>query len=96
MQVLHHFHGQPFIIVLLNNIAINSESLFLGDYNYVSARRDFGVAVWNDAQIAAVCDAINAYRESLVLGSPIPRPAPNSDCPATFGNTDIFGGHYMP
>jgi hypothetical protein len=43
---------------------------------------------------AAVCPAINTYRQSLVAGTPIPPPAPNVDCPATFGNTDIFGGSY--
>ena len=69
-------------------------SEFLGDYNYAVATRDYGAAVWNDARDAAVCSAINAYRQSLVAGSPIPPPAPNVDCPATFGNTDIFGGSY--
>jgi len=67
---------------------------FLGDYNYAVATRDYGAAVWNDARNAAVCPAINAYRQSLVDGSPIARPAPQQDCPATFGNTDIFGGSY--
>ena len=67
---------------------------FLGDYNYVAATRDDAVAVWNDARDAAVCPAINAYRQSLVDGSPIPPPAPNTDCPATFGNTDIFGASF--
>jgi hypothetical protein len=67
---------------------------FLGDYNYAVATRDYGAAVWNDARDAAVCPAINAYRQSLVDGSPIPPPAPQQDCPATFGNTDIFGGSY--
>jgi hypothetical protein len=69
-------------------------SEFLGDYNFVAATRDAGVAVWNDVRDAAVCPAINAYRQSLVDGAPIPPPAPNSDCPATFGNTDIFGGRF--
>jgi hypothetical protein len=67
---------------------------FLGDYNYVAATRDFAVAVWNDVRDAAVCPAINAYRQSIADGSPIPAPAPQVDCPATFGNTDIFGGMY--
>ena len=58
------------------------------------ATRTYGAAVWNDARNAAVCPAINAYRQSLVAGTPIPPPAPNVDCPATFGNTDIFGGSY--
>jgi len=69
-------------------------SEFLGDYNYVVATRDFAAAVWNDARDAAVCPAINTYRQSFVDGSPTAPPAPGTDCPATFGNTDIFGGTY--
>jgi hypothetical protein len=72
-------------------------SEFLGDYNYAVATREYAAAVWVDSRNAAVCPAINAYRQSLVDGSPIPPPAPNQDCPDVggfFGNTDIFGGSY--
>jgi hypothetical protein len=65
---------------------------FLGDYNYVVATRLFGVAVWNDVRDAAVCPAVDTWRQSLVDQAPIPKPAPGTDCPATFGNSDIFGG----
>jgi hypothetical protein len=67
---------------------------FLGDYDYAFATRAGVAAVWNDARNAADCPAIDAYRQSFVVGPPASRPAPNNDCPMTFGNTDIFGGFF--
>jgi hypothetical protein len=75
--------------------ALTSE--FLGDYNYAFATDEFAVAVWNDARDAADCPAIDAYRQGLATettADDVARPAPGTDCPATFGNTDIFGGSY--
>lgn len=65
---------------------------FLGDYNYAAATNSYALAVWNDVRNAADCPAIDKYRQSVVNGSPGPTPAPNTDCPTTFGNSDIFGG----
>jgi hypothetical protein len=67
---------------------------FLGDYNYAVATRSYGAAVWNDVRNAADCPAIDAYRQSVVNGSPTAAPAVQAECPATFGNSDIFGGSY--
>jgi hypothetical protein len=68
---------------------------FLGDYVYAVATRTFGGAVWNDVRNAADCPAIDAWRQALATGdTSVPRPAPQQDCPATFGNSDIFGGTY--
>jgi len=72
--------------------ALTSE--FLGDYNYAVATRDYGAAVWNDARDAADCPAIDRYRQSLSTDSPLPTPAPATDCPFNFGNTEIFGGSF--
>jgi len=69
-------------------------SEFIGDYNYAAATRDVGAAIWNDARNAAVCPAMNAFRQSLVDGAPIARPAPQQDCAPMFGNTDHFAGVY--
>jgi hypothetical protein len=68
---------------------------FLGDYVYAVATRTYGAGVWNDVRNAAVCPAINAWRAALQSGdTSVPPPAPEQDCPANFGNSDIFGGSY--
>jgi hypothetical protein len=72
---------------------------FLGDYVYAVATRTYGAAVWNDVRNAADCPAIDAWRAAAQLaiqnGTSVPtRPAPQQDCPATFGNSDIFGGSF--
>ena len=73
---------------------------FLGDYDYAFATRDSVTVVWNDARNAADCPAIDAYRDDVANGNAAgvstdpTRPAPEQDCPPTFGNTDIFGGSY--
>ena len=67
---------------------------FLGDYVYAVATNDYGAAVWNDVRRADDCPAIDAFRFSLVGGPSAPVPAPEQDCPAGFGNTDIFGGSW--
>jgi hypothetical protein len=68
---------------------------FLGDYVYAAATRTYGAAVWNDVRNATDCPAVDAWRESLQTGGSVPKPAPGTDCPPTFGNSDIFGGSYL-
>ena len=69
-------------------------SEFIGDYVYAVATRTYGAAVWNDVRNAADCPAVDAWRLSIRTGGSVPRPAPQQDCPATFGNQDIYGGSY--
>src|SRR5215468_2096425 len=69
----------------------NLQAEFLGDYVYTAATRAGAVGVWNDVRRGADCSAMDAWRLSLRTGASVPRPAPQRDCPATFGNTDIFG-----
>jgi hypothetical protein len=63
---------------------------FLGDYVYSVATGTYGAAVYNDTRRAADCPAIDAWRQSLREGTTVTRPAPQQDCSATFGNSDIF------
>ena len=72
---------------------LNRELIY--DYQYAAAARDYGVVIWIDARDAAVCDAVNAYRQSLIEGSPIPAPSPLTDCPPTFGNLDNYSGSFL-
>jgi hypothetical protein len=72
---------------------------FLGDYVYAVATNTYGAGVWNDVRNAADCSAIDAWRAAAQTavqnGTAVPaKPAPEQDCPATFGNSDIFGGSF--
>jgi hypothetical protein len=72
---------------------LNREAVY--DYNYAAATRTYGSAVWMDVRNATDCPAVDAYRQSLIDGNPIAAPSPLTDCPAQFGNEDIFGGVYL-
>jgi hypothetical protein len=63
---------------------------FLGDYVYAGATRTYGAAVWNDTRFAADCPAIDAYRQALENGTAATAPDVQQQCPATFGNSDIW------
>jgi hypothetical protein len=71
---------------------LNREAIY--DYQYAAASRDYGVTVWMDARNAADCPAVDAYRQSLIDGTPIAAPSPLTDCPAGFGNGDIYSGSF--
>ncbi|MCZ0985156.1 sialidase family protein [Streptomyces diastatochromogenes] len=64
----------------------------IGDYVYAAASRTYGVGVWIDMGNAAVCRPIQDWRgKSLAAGESVfPAPWPLADCPATFGNTNVW------
>jgi hypothetical protein len=69
----------------------NLKGEFLGDYVYAVATRSYGAAVWNDTRNADDCPAIDAWRMAQRTGdTSVLRPAPLTDCPANFGNSDIY------
>ena len=72
---------------------LNRELIY--DYQYAVASRDYGAVIWMDARDAAVCPAVNAYRQSLIDRNPITAPSPLTDCPPTFGNLDNYSGSYL-
>ena len=61
---------------------------------YAVATDTYGAAVWNDVREAADCPAIDAWRAAAQSDPTTPKPAPQQACPATFGNSDIFGGSF--
>ena len=72
---------------------LNRELIY--DYQYAVASRDYGAVIWMDARNAANCPAVDAYRQSLIDGTPITAPSPLTDCPQQFGNLDNYSGSYL-
>jgi hypothetical protein len=65
----------------------------IGDYVYAAATATYGAAVWTDLRNAAVCTPVQDWRAaSFAAGERVlpGAPWPLSDCPATWGNTDIY------
>ena len=62
---------------------LNRELIY--DYQYAAASRDYGVVVW----------MVDAFRQSLIEGSPIAAPSPLTACPPDFGNLDIYSGSFL-
>jgi hypothetical protein len=65
----------------------------VGDYVYAAATATYGAAVWTDLRNAAVCNPVQAWRAaSFAAGHRVlpGAPWPLADCPANWGNTDIF------
>ncbi len=60
---------------------------FLGDYITAVADRSHVYAVWTDSRNASPCAAVDAFRAGTG-----PKPDVITQCPNTFGNTDIFLG----
>ncbi len=60
---------------------------FLGDYITAVADANHVYAVWTDSRAATPCAAVDAFRAGTG-----PKPDVITQCPTTFGNTDIFLG----
>ena len=69
---------------------------FIGDYNWVVATNSFAVATYNDVRDATECPKVDTWRQALVDGESPPQPSPATDCPAGFGNSDIYAAKVTP
>jgi hypothetical protein len=62
----------------------------LGIFLSIAASRQAAVALWTDIRNAERCPAVEAFRQSLVDRDRLPIPVLGTDCPPTFGNSDIY------
>jgi hypothetical protein len=84
----------------------NLERQFWGDYNTLVSKGDTAWFIYTDSRHGLGCPAVDAYQKFLVDSGAViaederdadpagpaegDKPAPPTDCPAQFGNTDAF------
>ncbi|HEV8671286.1 MAG TPA: sialidase family protein [Candidatus Limnocylindria bacterium] len=75
----------------------NLERQFWGDYNTLVSTTSAVYFIYTDARNGAACAPVDAYQHGVDgSGAAAPKPAPQSVCPAQFGNTDIFVSKVSP
>ena len=75
----------------------NLELQFWGDYNTLASTNDTALFIYTDSRNGVGCPAVDAYQRGLDgTGPSVAKPAPGTDCPAQFGNTDAFVSKITP
>ena len=74
-----------------SNVIFQGSSQRLGSSLGAAATRDGGILLWTDIRNAQRCPPMEAWWLADANGMEAERPAPNTDCPPTFGNSDIYG-----
>jgi hypothetical protein len=74
----------------------NLERQFWGDYNTLVSSNANAWFIYTDSRNGAGCPAVDAYQHSIDAGASGTKPAPGKDCPAQFGNTDVYVSKVTP
>jgi hypothetical protein len=75
----------------------NLELQFWGDYNTLASTNDTALFIYTDSRNGVGCPAVDAYQRGLDgTGASVAKPAPGTDCPAQFGNTDAYVSKITP
>jgi hypothetical protein len=75
----------------------NLQLQFWGDYNTMASTNDTALFIYTDSRSGAGCPAVDAYQHGLDgTGPAVAKPAPGTDCPGQFGNSDAFVSKMTP
>jgi hypothetical protein len=75
----------------------NLELQFWGDYNTLASTNDTALFIYTDTRTGEGCLPVDAYQHGLDgTGPAVAKPAPGTDCPAQFGNSDVYVSKVTP
>jgi hypothetical protein len=69
---------------------------FWGDYNTLASTNGFALFIYTDSRTGVGCAAVDTYQHALDAGTTATKPAPPTDCPSQFGNSDVFVSKVAP